>query len=118
AEEYEGNVVFLHQIKDGPADESYGIHVAKLADLPSSLINRATALLTQFESSNSSAEETSASLEEEQLTMFVEEQKPNAKKGTKSKSNVESYLKGLDLMEMTPMDAMNELYQLQKRIKS
>ncbi|MGP4067965.1 DNA mismatch repair protein MutS [Halobacillus sp. B29] len=118
AEEYEGNVVFLHQIKDGPADESYGIHVAKLADLPSSLINRATALLTQFESSSSAAEESSASLEEEQLTMFVEEQKPHAKKGTKSKSNVESYLKGLDLMEMTPMDAMNELYQLQKRIKS
>ncbi|SFF71480.1 DNA mismatch repair protein MutS [Halobacillus alkaliphilus] len=118
AEEYEGNVVFLHQIKDGPADESYGIHVAKLADLPSSLINRATALLTQFESSNSSAEEMSASLEEEQLTMFVEERKPSEKKGTKSKSNVESYLKGLDLMEMTPMDAMNELYQLQKRIKS
>ncbi|MCA1009313.1 DNA mismatch repair protein MutS [Halobacillus halophilus] len=118
AEEYEGNVVFLHQIKDGPADESYGIHVAKLADLPHSLINRATALLTQFENSNSSSPESSASLEEEQLTMFVEEQKPNAKKGTKSKSNVESYLKGLDLMEMTPMDAMNELYQLQKRIKS
>src|SRR5690625_1578343 len=34
AEEYEGNVVFLHQIKEGAADESYGIHVAKLADLP------------------------------------------------------------------------------------
>ncbi|MGP4075170.1 DNA mismatch repair protein MutS [Halobacillus sp. K22] len=118
AEEYEGNVVFLHQIKEGPADESYGIHVAKLADLPSSLINRATALLTQFESSNSAAEESSASLEEEQLTMFVEERKPSQKKETKSKSNIESYLKGLDLMEMTPMDAMNELYQLQKRIKS
>src|SRR5699024_10500871 len=41
AEEYEGNVVFMHTIKDGPTAKSYGIHVAQLADLPDSLIERA-----------------------------------------------------------------------------
>ena len=37
--EQNGNVVFLHKIKEGPADKSYGIHVAKLAELPKELIN-------------------------------------------------------------------------------
>src|SRR5699024_1099957 len=49
AEEYEGNVVFLHQIKEGAADQSYGIHVAKLAGLPDDLIERATTILETLE---------------------------------------------------------------------
>src|SRR5690625_5199400 len=49
AEEHEGEVVFLHQIKDGAADESYGIHVAKLAELPEVLIDRATTILSTLE---------------------------------------------------------------------
>ncbi|MCP3026041.1 DNA mismatch repair protein MutS [Halobacillus sp. A5] len=109
AEEYEGNVVFLHQIQEGAADESYGIHVAKLADLPSSLIDRATRLLQELESTPK--EEKSSS---EQLSLFVEDEK--AKPAAKS-SEVETRLKSLDLMQMTPMDAMNELYQMQKKVK-
>src|SRR5690625_3481016 len=49
AEKYKGNVVFLHQIKEGAADESYGIHVAKLANLPDQLIERATVILAELE---------------------------------------------------------------------
>ena len=41
------NVVFLHKIKEGPADKSYGIHVAKLAELPDALINRAAEILAR-----------------------------------------------------------------------
>ncbi|RWZ60415.1 DNA mismatch repair protein MutS [Halobacillus fulvus] len=115
AEEYEGNVVFLHQIKDGPADESYGIHVAKLAELPDSLIERATALLDHLENA-SSDKEAAAAAAEEQLSLFVEEKKPV--QGKKKRSSIESYVENLNLLEMTPMDAMNELYQLQKRLKS
>ncbi|WP_226578969.1 DNA mismatch repair protein MutS [Halobacillus litoralis] len=117
AEEYEGNVVFLHQIKEGPADESYGIHVAKLADLPDSLIQRASSLLEQLESATSSKEVSAGKEAEEQLTLFVEEPKPKKSKSHQPTS-VEKHLESLDLMEMTPMDAMNELYQLQKRLKS
>ncbi|MBN8234529.1 DNA mismatch repair protein MutS [Halobacillus kuroshimensis] len=119
AEEYEGNVVFLHQIKDGPADESYGIHVAKLADLPNPLIKRATELLEHLEGA-SGPKESAAVDEEEQLSLFVEEpkEKPKQEKQSTSQiSNLEKRLSSLDLMEMTPMDAMNELYQLQKSLK-
>ncbi|WP_173916435.1 DNA mismatch repair protein MutS [Halobacillus sp. Marseille-Q1614] len=110
AEEYEGNVVFLHQIQEGAADESYGIHVAKLADLPESLIQRANHLLSTLESGR---EETVAAVEEEQLSLFVEKETQEVKP-----SGLEKQLKNLNLMEMTPMDAMNELYRLQKSLKS
>ena len=43
--EKNGNVVFLHKIKEGPADKSYGIHVAKLAELPRQVITRAAEIL-------------------------------------------------------------------------
>src|SRR5690625_1879242 len=52
AEEYEDKIVFLHQIEEGSADESYGIHVAQLAELPDELIKRATTILQQLEKSD------------------------------------------------------------------
>ncbi|MCA0983232.1 DNA mismatch repair protein MutS [Halobacillus yeomjeoni] len=118
AEEYEGNVVFLHQIKDGPADESYGIHVAKLADLPETLIDRATSLLEHLENNNAKTEVAASSTDEEQLSLFVEEPKTEKKEAPSGENELEKHLESLNLLEMTPMDAMNELYQLQKRIKS
>ncbi|MDY7044996.1 MAG: DNA mismatch repair protein MutS [Bacillota bacterium] len=122
AEEYEGNVVFLHQIKQGAADESYGIHVAKLADLPNPLIERASEILNELEGKGAkptslpSAQETNST---GQLSLFTEAEAPN--KASSSKAKVESpvieELKAIDLFDMTPMDAMNELYRLQKMIK-
>ena len=47
--EQNGKVVFLHKIKEGPTDKSYGIHVAKLAELPTELINRANEILSTLE---------------------------------------------------------------------
>ncbi|MFC7061129.1 DNA mismatch repair protein MutS [Halobacillus seohaensis] len=111
AEEYEGNVIFLHQIQDGAADESYGIHVAKLANLPSELIERASYLLSTLENGSQEVSVTN----EQQLSLFVEEEKPST---PAINSKLEKHLAGLNLMEMTPMDAMNELYQLQKQMKS
>ncbi|MEC5422614.1 DNA mismatch repair protein MutS [Virgibacillus sp. C22-A2] len=117
AEEYEGNVVFLHQIKDGAADESYGIHVAKLADLPEALIERASSILSQLESTDKPAP-TTEKIEAGQLSFFVEE-KLTAKKEKVSVSHnkVINELKQLNLFEMTPLEAMNELYKLQKDAK-
>src|SRR5699024_9778753 len=51
AEEYDDKIVFLHQVKEGASDESYGIHVAKLANLPEPLIHRAKDILEQLEDS-------------------------------------------------------------------
>ncbi|MFD2208903.1 DNA mismatch repair protein MutS [Virgibacillus halophilus] len=137
AEEYEGNVVFLHQIKEGAADKSYGIQVAQLADLPEVLIERASVLLQDFEQSGSQQaafameehtavkegtnEETYSSAGEEetaQLTFFPDDkQAAAASKKDKHFSHVITKLKNMDLFDMTPMDAMNALYQLQRSVK-
>ncbi|WP_100010889.1 DNA mismatch repair protein MutS [Lentibacillus sediminis] len=117
AEEHQGNVVFLHQIKEGAADESYGIYVAKLAGLPEALIGRASAILQQLEAGNeaASAEEVS---EPGQLSFFAEEGPPEKKeKTTARESKVIRDLKELDLFAMTPLEAMNALHQLQKAAK-
>src|SRR5574344_337459 len=52
AYEENGNITFLHKIKDGAIDKSYGIHVAKLAKLPDSVISRATEILKVYEGKN------------------------------------------------------------------
>src|SRR5699024_12549459 len=72
AEEHDGKVVFLHQINDGPADESYGIQVAKLANLPDTLIERASTILYQLEGENQ-VQPTTEKMESGQLSFFVEE---------------------------------------------
>ncbi|MFZ3579805.1 DNA mismatch repair protein MutS [Virgibacillus sp. DJP39] len=117
AEEYEDNVVFLHQIKDGAADESYGIHVAKLANLPSILIDRATTLLQDFENKEPKGNlvhENSAS----QLSFFAEEAAASQVKSvTKAEESIIGELKKLNLFDMTPLDAMNELNRLQKKLR-
>ncbi len=53
--EQNGNVVFLHKIKEGPADKSYGIHVAKLAELPEEVIVRANEILLTLEKNDESS---------------------------------------------------------------
>ncbi|RKQ37555.1 DNA mismatch repair protein MutS [Oceanobacillus halophilus] len=119
AEEHEGNVVFLHQINEGAADKSYGIHVAKLANLPDLLIERASTILQELETGNK-AEPTTEKLESGQLSFFVEEEQPDEKQKenvTNSKAGVLQSLKELNLFDMTPMEAMNELYRLQKEAK-
>ncbi|SEQ55903.1 DNA mismatch repair protein MutS [Virgibacillus subterraneus] len=117
AEEYEGNVVFLHQIKEGAADQSYGIHVAKLANLPEPLIDRAGSILNQLEN-NDELHEVANLAANDQLSFFIEEKIPKGKKqySKEDKSIIED-LNNLNLFEMTPMEAMNELYRLQKHVK-
>jgi DNA mismatch repair protein MutS len=137
AMEENGNVVFLHKVLDGQADKSYGIHVAKLAGLPEDLISRADEILHDLEQSSQdsvkqsvaqpsttqkvTAEvEAAVSIEEEpeQLALFAE---PNAQDESLSLSKREKKvlheLDKIELLTMTPMDAMNKLYQLQKALK-
>ena len=121
AEEYEGNVVFLHQIKEGAADESYGIHVAKLANLPETLIERANHILQQLEGEQKETKAKEELPASDQLSFFVEEKRETS--NSRSENNpidtkLIKQLQELDLFDMTPMDAMNTLYQLQKEAKS
>ncbi|SDJ00394.1 DNA mismatch repair protein MutS [Salimicrobium halophilum] len=110
AEEVDGKVVFLHQVKEGAADKSYGIHVAELAELPQGVIKRAQLLLDEFE--NNDAEDLSG-----QLSLFEPEQLKEPSVERKASSPIEEELGQMELMEMTPIEAMNELYRLQKLVK-
>ncbi|CQR47617.1 DNA mismatch repair protein MutS [Paraliobacillus sp. PM-2] len=118
AEEYNDKIVFLHQVEDGAADQSYGIHVAKLAELPDMLIKRAQVILEQLEAPQVNQQQlaTQVSDEQQQLSFFVSEQKDQDKKPSKKQPSITSKeLKNLNIMEMTPLQAMNELYRLQKQ---
>lgn len=116
AAEQEGKVVFLHKVKDGAADKSYGIHVAQLAGLPDSVIKRADEILQSFESKEPKTAPVQADvISEGQLSFF--EEKPVVKPAKKDQSSILSKLLNYDIMEMTPMEAMNTLYALQKEAK-
>ena len=115
--EKDGDVTFLHKITAGPADKSYGVHVAKIAGLPKDLLQRATKILTDLEShsvSLTSQEEASGldrtvkqETDNQQLSLF-EVAEPNDK--------LAQALQNLDVVNMTPMEAMNALFELKKML--
>lgn len=139
AVEKNGKVVFLHKIKEGAADKSYGIHVAELAELPTPLIERARIILDKLEKQ----EEADAALEvkpkeavlakvehesipqetveEDQLSFFdLSERKQSQAREpelSKKEKNVLQQLKECDILEMTPLEALNKMYELQKYLK-
>ena len=99
-----GDVIFLHRIVPGGADRSYGVHVARLAGLPQGVINRAWEVLTDLESQGESARKRlSNSAPAQQLTFFP------------AGSSLADALRALDVPNMTPLDALNKLYELQEQ---
>jgi DNA mismatch repair protein MutS len=122
AVEENGKVVFLHKIKEGPADKSYGIHVAELAELPHELIARAQEILADLEQNGEKPKQPSTSERKqqfEQLSMFVEETSPKEKENPLSKKEKETIklIQSLNLLDMTPLQALNQLYEIQKMLK-
>ncbi|PKJ60848.1 MULTISPECIES: DNA mismatch repair protein MutS [Bacillus] len=121
AEEYNGTVVFLHQIKEGAADKSYGIHVAQLAELPEDLIARAQDILKELEHSGNKPEvpvqKPQVKEKPAQLSFFDEAEKPaETPKFSKKEKQVIDAFKSLNILDMTPLEAMNEMYKLQKKL--
>ena len=105
--EENGHITFLHKVKPGAVDKSYGIHVASLAKLPSSLIDRAEDILNIYEKKNVKKETfTQTSLFE--LTESETEEKVNP---------IEEEIKNINPLEMTPMSALSFLYDLNKKVK-
>lgn len=106
--EEKGKVTFLHKVKQGAVDKSYGIHVASLAKLPKSLINRADEILNIYEKKNIKKETfTQTSLFE--LTESELEPKINP---------IEEKISEINPLEMTPMEALSFLYELKKETKN
>ncbi len=106
--EANGEVTFLHKIEPGPADKSYGIHVAKIAGLPSPLLKRAKVILSELEAdtpklqTKTVVQETPTEMQ--QLDLFA---------GTDELADA---VRNLDIMNLTPMEAMNQLYELKKMV--
>lgn len=119
--EEDGNVVFLHKVMDGAADKSYGIHVAKLADLPDELIQRAESILTELEAGTPQAQNGTEKVREKQepgqLSFFQSAHANQQPKNNKKDNQVLKAIRALDLLSMTPLDAMNKLYELQNQVK-
>ena len=103
-----GNITFLHKVKNGSVDKSYGIHVAKLANLPDSLIDRAKDILNIYEKKAVKKEVfTQTSLFE--LTESEAEPKVDP---------IVEKIKEINPLEVTPMEALNILYNLKKEINN
>lgn len=105
ANEYKGELIFLHKVKDGAVDDSYGIQVAKLADLPEKVISRAQVILSEFEAS--AGKKSSIS----NLKMVENEPEIN------QESEIELQIKNLNLSNMTPIEALVKLSELQNQLK-
>ena len=100
--EADGSVVFLHKIVPGAADRSYGIHVAQMAGLPPSVITRANEILKQLEQSSGTTLP-AASATQDQLRLFPE-----------NNPMIEAFKK-LDLESLSPIQALNLLYEWKRK---
>ena len=97
--EDDGHVTFLYKMKEGSMDRSYGVNVAKLAGLPDDLIERADELLFSLESRSN-----------------VEKTERKEVRREEKKDELREELKRLDPMTLSPLDALNYLIDLKKRI--
>ena len=102
-----GNLVFLRKIVPGAADDSYGIEVAKLAGLPESIIAKAKGYLKELEKSGAGAVPKGESGPDDQISL--------ADIGA---DQVRKMLLSTDLNSLTPIEAMNLLYELQRKARS
>jgi len=149
AVERDGDLVFLHQMQPGPADKSYGIHVAKLAGMPTKLLQRAEVILTDLEqsaanqpaaaasqSSSAPAEPAQAPVSDSVVAQDVAASAPepqekataisetdqqlslfsDAPELSPAQAKVLEQISQLNLMGMTPMAIMNQVYQWQQKL--
>ena len=99
-------VVFLHKVVDGSVDKSYGINVAKLAGLPTEVITRASDILINYENRNNSNKGEEISIQTSLPLDII----------TK-KSEIEEMLRNTNILELTPIKALNLLYEMKEKLK-
>lgn len=129
ANEYKGELIFLHKVKDGAVDDSYGIQVAKLAHLPEEVIDRAQIILEQFEQHNA-GQSVAKQAPQDEGDMQVDEQKEVDSNSNQfeqaafdlfeqqpAESETELAIKNMNLSNMTPIEALVKLSELQNQLK-
>ena len=94
------DIVFLRRIVPGGTDRSYGVHVARLAGLPKKVLDRAEEFLHEYDSEQGQAAP-------------VQQAEPDNFMGSLFTSAITEQLLSIDVMSMTPIEAMNMLYKLQ-----
>lgn len=147
ADEYQGELIFLHKVKDGAVDDSYGIQVAKLANLPDEVINRAQVILDAFEQSQNASDNEEYSnvtvlKDSDSVEGFEDDDAQNANNNDKKSqttkyenenefeqasfdlfdsetmtSEIEEQIKNLNISNMTPIEALLKLSELQNQLR-
>ena len=100
--EADNKVVFLHKIIPGGADRSYGIHVAQLAGLPSPVVQRANEIMAELEKTSGRAVKINPQ-SAQQVALFPET------------NPLLDEIKGLDVNSLSPIEALNKLFEWQKK---
>jgi len=103
ATEHGDGIVFLHAVRPGPANQSYGLQVASLAGIPPQVIKQAQERLIDLEEEQGSPTTTKTSTQQPQMSLF-------------SRSAVEELVREIDPDRMTPKDALDAIYQLKKSL--
>jgi DNA mismatch repair protein MutS len=108
--EWEGEVIFLHEVRQGAADRSYGVQVARLAGLPPAVVERAKVVLEALEKGDRDGAKPSALIDD--LPLFRAAPAAPPPKQPQKTSEVEERLNAAHPDEMTPMEALKLLYEL------
>ncbi len=112
--EWDGEVIFLHEVRQGAADRSYGVQVARLAGLPPSVIDRARVVLEALEKGEREGGTRKAALIDD-LPLFSSAPPAAAPlRAPKGPSPLEERLRALHPDEMTPLQALAALYELKR----
>ncbi len=112
ATEHNDHIIFLHSVHQGPASQSYGLQVAKLAGVPAPVINEAKQKLYQLETA--SAEQVSGA--PHQVDLFSQPVQPTAQEPSNEPHRLETALADIDIDGLTPRQALEQLYRLKDQV--
>ena len=110
--EWDGEVIFLHEVKKGAADRSYGVQVAQLAGLPPAVVERARVVLEALEKGEREGSGQKAIIDDLPLFAATPAPMPSAPKGP---SEIEEMLDGIHPDDLSPRDALQVLYDLKAK---
>jgi DNA mismatch repair protein MutS len=113
--EWDGEVIFLHEVRKGAADRSYGVQVAQLAGLPASVVNRARDVLDMLE--KGSRESGAAKIQIDDLPLFAAAPPPQPA-APKGPSPVQELLDSIHPDDLSPREALEMLYKLKDKAAS
>ncbi|MDE3120666.1 MAG: DNA mismatch repair protein MutS, partial [Paracoccaceae bacterium] len=114
--EWQGDVIFLHEVRKGAADRSYGVQVARLAGLPNAVVNRARVVLEALEKGEREGGTKGQALIDD-LPLFAASAPPPEPPRRDKPSELERKVAEIQPDELTPLEALRLIYDLRSMIK-